>query len=347
LTADCRKLKTYNWELDIPLRKLRLAALAAGLALLAWLVVRSGPARLAGDLLKVGWWMVALLMLSAVRNAARSQAVRLALGDERHGFSFARMYAVLLVSGAVQFVSVAGLVIGEATKGWLLGRRVSGPRAVSTVMVDVLLYYLTAALFTLGAMGAFFAVYPALGAVRRAGVAGAALVTGAVLLGLVAFRRRWLGARRIVAPLARCGLVRRRETLERIEEIDAQMFGFRQRHPAAFGGILAFDFAAHFLAALEVTVILWLLGFGARYGTSVVVEGLTKLVETGGLLVPGDVGLYQGGTALIFRALGYAVATGVAVGIIRQLRSILWAAIGFLALLTGVVERDEGHRTNV
>jgi hypothetical protein len=323
------------------MRKLRFAALAAGLALLAWLVVRSGPSLLANDLLKVGWWMAALLALSAVRNAARAQAVRLALGDDRGGFSFGRMYVVLLVSGAVKFVSVAGLVVGEAAKGWLLGRRVSGPRAVSTVMVDVLLYYLTAALVTLGAIGVFFALFPASAAVRRTGVAGAALVAAAVLLGAVAFRRRWIGAGRIVVLLARWGLVRRRETIDRIEEIDAQMFGFHERHRAAFRGVLALDFAAHFLAALEVMAILWLLGFGAHYVTGVVVEGFTKVVETGGLVIPGDVGLYQGGTALIFRAMGYTMGTGVAVGIIRQIRSILWAAIGFLALLfPGVAEKE-------
>ena len=295
--------------------------------------MRSGPARLYADLLKVGWWMAALLAIAAVRNGVRAEAVRLALGDDRRKFSFSKIYLVLLVSEAVKFVAVAGLVFGEAAKGWLLGRRVSGPRAVSTVMVDVLLYYLTAALFALGAIGTFFALYPASGAARRAGVAGAAVVAGAVGLGVVAFRRRWLGARRVVAPLARWGLVRRPETIDRMEEIDAQMFGFYHRHRAAFRGILALDFAAHFLSAFEVTAILWLLGLGLHFAGGVVIEGFTKLVETGGLLVPGDVGLYQGGTGLIFRAMGYTVATGVSVGIIRQIRSILWAGVGFLLLL--------------
>ena len=330
------------------MRKFRWAALAGGLALLAWLVVLSGPARLGADLLKVGWWMAALLAIAAVRNAVRAHAVRLALGDDRRQFSFSRMYLVLLVSEAVKFVAAAGLLFGEATKGWLLGRRVSGPRAVSTVMVDVLLYYLTAALFSLCAIAIFFALYPASGAVRRTGIVGAALVVGAVVMGVVAFRRRWLGARRVVAPLARWGLVRRPETFERIEEIDAQIFGFHQRHRGAFRGILALDFTAHFLAASEVMAILWLLGFGTHFTGAVIVEGLTKLVETGGLLVPGDVGLYQGSTGLIFRAMGYTVATGVAVGIIRQIRSILWAGMGFLVLLTpgfedARVEKPQRH----
>jgi hypothetical protein len=322
------------------MRKFRLAALICGLGLLAWLVVRSGPARLGADLVKVGWWMAALLAISAIRNGARTQAVRLALGEDRREFSFLRMYVVLMLSEAVKFAAVAGLVFGEATKGWLLGRRVSGQRAVSTVMVDVLLYYLTAALFTLGATAIFFALYPASGPARSAGMAGAALVAVAVMAGVVAFQRRWIGTRSVVAPLARWGLVRRPETLARVEEIDAQMFGFHEDHPGAFGGILALDFAAHFLAALEVMAILWLLGFGPHFGDAMVVEGLAKLVETGGLVVPGDVGLYQGGTGLIFHAMGYAVATGVGVGIIRQIRSILWAGMGFLALLIPGLEDE-------
>ena len=315
------------------MRTVHFIALFAGLALLAWLVVRSGPARLLRDLENVGWWMLALLALAALRNAARTQAVRLALGDDRRKFSFGSMYAVLLVSGAVKFVSVAGLVVGEAAKGWLLNRRVSGPRAASAVLVDVLLYYFTAALFTLGSIGLFFALFHASHAASRAGIFAALAVVAALAIGVLAFRRRWLSAGRILSPLARWGFVRHPDTVRRAGEIDSQIFDFRHSHRVAFSGILFFDFASHFLAAAEVAAILWLLGFGAHFAVGVIGEGLTKVVETGGLLVPGDVGLYQGGTGLIFRALGYGVSTGVAIGIIRQIRSILWAGIGFLALL--------------
>ncbi|HVB32868.1 MAG TPA: lysylphosphatidylglycerol synthase transmembrane domain-containing protein [Patescibacteria group bacterium] len=315
------------------MRKFRWLTLAAGLGLLGWLVVRSGPRRLAVDLLHVGWWMTALLAIAALRNGLRAMAVRLALGEDRGKISLGAMYVLVMVSEAVQFVAVAGILFGQTTKGWLLARHVSGPRAVSTVMVDVLLYYLTTALFALGGIGLFFALYPALRAVREAGLVGAAVFGGAILAGAVAFRRRWLRASRLVGPLARWGLVRRRETVERSAEIDEQMFAFHNRHPRAFRGILALDFGSQFLSALEVMVILWLLGLGASYRAAIVVEGFTKLVGIGGLVVPGDVGLYQGGTGLIFRAMGYTLAAGVATGIIRQLRSILWAGIGFLALL--------------
>jgi len=307
--------------------------LAAGLGLLAWLVMRSGPRLLARDLLDVGWWMVALLAIAALRNLFRAAAVRLALGEDRRQFSLGAMYLVVMVSDAVQYVAVAGLLFGQTTKGWLLARRVSGPRAVSTVMVDLLLFYLTASLFVLGGIGLFFASYPTSLGVREAGLVCAAVVAGAIVAGGVAFHRRWLRAGRLVGLLARWGLIRRRETIEGAGDIDTQMFDFYRRHPAAFGGILALDFVAHFLLAFEAMLILWLLRLGLNYRAGIVAETLTKLVGLGGLLVPGDVGLYQGGSGLILHAMGYTVATGVAFGIIRQIRTILWAGIGFLALL--------------
>jgi hypothetical protein len=346
LTAERWSPETsaLSWVGGERLRKWRMTALVAGLVLLAWLVERAGAARLARDLLRVGWWMAVLLAIAAVRNACRAQAVRLALGEERGGISFAAMYGVLMVSEAVQFLAAAGLLFGQAAKGWLLARRVSGARAVSAVMVDVVTYYLTAALFCLGAILLFFGMHPTSPAERRAGAFGVALVMLAVIAATVAIRRRWVTVRRLLTPLAHWGVVRRAETLERIEEIDAQALGFRSRHPNAFRLILGWDFATHFLSAFEVMVILRVLGLGGGYLAGIVIEGLTKIVEVGGLVVPGDVGLYQGGAGLIFHSLGYTAAAGISVGIIRQIRSILWAGIGILLLLSPqFAERPEGR----
>jgi hypothetical protein len=317
----------------VRLQSVRWLTLVAGLALLAWLIVRSGPSRLAADLLRVGWWMIALLAIAATRNFLRAGAARLALGEDRSRFSMGAMYSLLMVSDAIQFAAVAGLLFGQTAKGWLLARRVSGPRAVSTVMIDLLLYYLSAVVFALGGIGLFLILYPPTPAARDAGLGSAAVLAGAILLGWLAFRRRWIRASSLVKLLGRWGLVRQKETVEQAADIDAQIFAFHQRHPASFRGILALDFGCHFLSAFEVTVILWVLGRGAHYPAGIVVEAFTKFVSAGGLLVPGDLGIYQGGTGLIFLLLGYTLATGVAVGLIRQIRSILWAGFGFLMLL--------------
>jgi glycosyltransferase 2 family protein len=315
-------------------------ALAGGLALLAWLVYQSGARLLVEYLERVGWWIFLLLGIAAVRHSFRAAAVRRAMGEERGRFSFPAMYALVLVSEAIKFVTFAGVIFGESSKALLLRRRVSAARAVSSVVLDNLLYWLSAAVFSLAGISLVFAVYPESAAVRRAGTAGALLLLAGIGLGVVAFTRRWIRAERFLDPLAKLRLVRSLSSEEgmaqrpsRFAEIDDQVFEFHRRHRGAFYAILALDLAAHLTAAFEVVVIMRLLGLPAHYLDGVATEALTKLVELGGMIVPGDVGIYQGGSGLILASLGYTMAAGVALGIVRQVRSILWAGLGFAVLL--------------
>jgi len=81
-----------------------------------------------------------------------------------------------------------------------------------------------------------------------------------------------------------------------------------------------------------VWVALYLLGQPLGYGAAVSVEALTKLVRITGAVVPANIGVFEGGTALILAALGIPAAVGVVLGIVRQVRSLLWAAAGLLVL---------------
>jgi uncharacterized membrane protein YbhN (UPF0104 family) len=315
-------------------------ALVAGIALLAWLIVQSGVGLLVEYLARVGWWIFLLLGIAAVRHAFRTVAVQRAMGEEHGRFSFPAMYGLVLVSEAINFVTFAGMIFGASSAAVMMRRRVSAARAVSSVVLDLLLYNFSAAVFALAGIALVFALYPGSPSVRRLGAAGALLLLAGIVSGAVAFTRRWIRAERFLGPLARLRLLPSlsseewvRERAARFAEIDDQVFHFYRRHRRAFYGILALDLAAHLTAALEVMVIMRLLGLPAHYFDGIATEALTKLVQLGAVVVPGDVGLYQGGSGLILASLGFAMAAGVALGIVRQVRSILWAALGFLVLV--------------
>jgi glycosyltransferase 2 family protein len=315
-------------------------ALVAGLALLAWLIAQSGARLLVEYLERVGWWIFLLLAIAAVRHGFRTVAVQRAMGEEHRRFSFPAMYGLVLVSEAINFVTFAGMIFGASSAAVMMRRRVSAARAVSSVVLDLLLYNFSAAVFSLAGIALIFALYPESPEVRRLGAAGAILLLAAIVLGAVAFTRRWIRAERFLGLLARLRLVPSLSSEEwiaarssRFAEIDDQIFQFHRRHRRAFYGILALDFAAHCTAAFEVMVIMRLLGLPAHYLDGIATESLTKLVQLGALVVPGDVGLYQGGSGLILASLGFTMAAGIALGIVRQVRSILWAALGFLVLL--------------
>jgi len=296
--------------------------------------------------------MLLLLGIAAVRHAFRAAACRWAMGADRGRFSYPAMFGLLLASESVKFAAFAGLVFGESIKGTLLSRRVSTARAVSSVLLDVLLYQLSAAVFLLA--GALLLAWKAPAALRR----DLEILAGVVAVGLAlvafGFAREFRTTRRLLGapfksgsspvttsgtgPVGQAFLPVRPARLwlekhgEKLSEAGDQVFGFHRQHPWLFWGVLAWDMMAHCLSALEVMVALHLLGPLVGWREAVGIEALTKLLRLPGAVVPANLGVFEGGTAVIVVALGLPAAAGVALGIIRQLRSLLWAALGFLVL---------------
>ena len=310
----------------------------AGLALWIWLVWRTGPALLLQSLERVGWGMFLLLAIAAVRHAVRTVACRWSMGADRAGFSFPEMYAILLVSEAIKFLVLAGAVFGESAKGILYAERVPAARAVSSVVLDVVLYQLSAALFFLG--GALWLVLHGPVDYRLRAVLWAAIVIlgAASVVVTIGFARRWRSTRRWLAKFGRMGPGSspwRRwisKHADEIAEAGEQLTGFYHLHIWHFYGILLFDLLAHGASACEVWTALLLLGQPPGYGAALAIEALTKLVRISGAVVPANIGLFEGGTALILVGLGLPAGVGVALGLVRQLRSLLWAAAGLLVL---------------
>lgn len=320
------------------MKRLREFALVAGLALWIWLVWRTGPALLVRSLERVGWGMFLLVAIAAVRHAVRSVPCRWSMGADRAGFSFREMYAILLVSEAIKFLVLAGAVLGESAKGILYAERLPAVRAVSSVVLDIVLYQLSAALFFLG--GALWLVLNGPIDYRlRAMLWITIMILGAVSVVItLGFVRRWRSTRRWLAKFSRMrpdSSVWRRwfsKHAEKIAQAGEQVAGFYHLHTWHFYGILLFDLLAHGASACEVWTALLLLGQPARYGAALAIEALTKLVRISGAVVPANIGLFEGGTALILAGLGLPAAVGVALGLVRQLRSLLWAAAGLLVL---------------
>ena len=321
------------------MKRTREITLVAGLALWSWLVWRAGPETLLRYMEQVGWGMVTLLGVAALRHAVRSVACRWAMVDDRASFSYPEMYGILLISEAIKFVAVAGLVFGESAKGLMLSRRVSAARAVSSVVLDVALYQVSAGVFLLA--GALVLAWrgPLSPDLRKTLWISCGVVGAAVAVVALGFARGWRSTRRLLEKLGGRGRGSSRwgrwvsRHGEKLEGAGTQIGGFLHHHPGLFCGILVFDMAAHCASALEVLVALHLLGQPVSYAASVGVEALTKIVRISGAVIPANVGAFEGGTALVAVALGLPMAAGVALGIVRQARSVLWAGLGFLVLL--------------
>jgi hypothetical protein len=100
-----------------------------------------------------------------------------------------------------------------------------------------------------------------------------------------------------------------------------------ERRPAVVA-IALLCLAQHAVLITEAWVMLRALGAEPTLATVIVFEGVTKTVNSVGVVVPGRLGVSEGGSAAMASALGLGASFGLSLALMRRVRALLWAVIG-------------------
>ena len=136
---------------------LRFLAAFIGLALLGYLVFRTGPAVIWKQVQQVGWGLLVIIILGGIAQFIKTCAWRQTFTCDISGLSWGRSYGVQLVSDAAGQLGLPGKLIGEGLRVSLLGSAVPLPNGISAAAIDGGLHILTAAVVTvLGIIATLF-----------------------------------------------------------------------------------------------------------------------------------------------------------------------------------------------
>jgi putative ABC transport system permease protein len=313
----------------------QLLAFLFGATLLVLLIRAVGVEPIFQALGQIGYGFFLLLGLAGVRHALRTLSMRTAVAREHRRFSFWQAYTTRLAGETISFFTFTGPVLGEATKAALLRKSVPLPAAVQALAVDNLLYNLSVAVFiSSGALVMLFTYDLPVGArLPLMGIAaGMALVITLIVAAVLSdvmpvtaavdffirrgWKARWFASRR-----------------GHFHQVEENVYDFYKKRPRTFFAMLACDFGAHATTVAEVAAVLWMLGFEPGFAVSYIIDSLTKVINLVFSFVPATIGVYEGGTGFILHTLGYAVATGLTIGIVRKASMIVWALTGLLMLI--------------
>jgi putative ABC transport system permease protein len=117
-----------------------------------------------------------------------------------------------------------------------------------------------------------------------------------------------------------------------ISHLEAKVYDFYKHHPAAFFGMIVCNLLAHLSSVLEVYLALRMLRFQSLLSQAYIIESLTKVINFVFAFVPGTIGVYEGGTEVILQSLGFPVAAGVALALVRKAAIVCWTSVGLLVL---------------
>ncbi|MBI5629458.1 MAG: flippase-like domain-containing protein [Elusimicrobia bacterium] len=299
------------------MRWFRRAILAAGLATMALLLWRFEPALVWARIRGLGFGFLAILAFQIFDHMLNALGWRFAFsGGDAKGIPFLALIRGRVAGDGVNYLTPSGTIAGELIRPGLLVGFAPEPVRNASVVVAKLSQALGQALFIL--LGMLFVINGKLnllsGTQRAWGIAGSSLLIGLISLAVYVMARK----------LPKTG---------KLAELGGQLQDYLARHPGRFSLSILFFIAGYAWGAAEVLLICHFMGLSLSVTAALAVEILSNLIDSLFFMVPAKVGTQEAGKTAIFHALGYAPAQGLAFGLIRHCREILWACLGLLLCL--------------
>lgn len=307
--------------------------LLLGLALLGAVLWQTDLGELWRQVARVGvGGMAAVLVVYALyfgADALSWQFTLPAVGLDRRWIG--RIYVVRMIGEAYNNITPTASLGGEPIKAWLLKANWGIPlrdAGASLVIAK------TTSMFSLVAFVAIGVVMllrePAFNATHKAIAGGglAFLVFSAVVfflmqhLQLSTFVARKLGSSRFGQRLA--------GVLAAAEDIDQQFANFYRGHGARLVWSFVFAMINWMLGALEVYLIMALVGYPVSYAEVWMIECMVQLVRTVTFFIPAGLGTQEGAFLIGVGALTGVPSAGVATALVRRARDLIWIAASLL-----------------
>ena len=307
------------------MKVLRILLLLVGLAFLVALVIDNEPAAIFAAIARLSWRVLVILAFPmALVMALDALGWRYAFLHDR--VPFGPLLATRLAGEAFNIATPTAALGGEVVKTWLLRDRVPLEESVPSVIIAKTTITIAQGIFLLLGIGMAVIVLPgsplllAMEWLLALEVAALAIFILMQTRGLVSWSARLLD---------RLG-VRRMSGRGTADRVDAALAEFYRRAPQRLALSILFHLGAWLLGVLETWLILWFLDLPVSLATATVIEAFATGIRFATFLIPGSLGVQEGGYVLIFAALGLGGADGVTFGLVRRLRELVWVAIGLL-----------------
>jgi len=303
--------------------------MVGGLALFAILVIRLKPATLWQYLNRVGFNIIWILLLGGVWLGCYTLAWELFLKKINRNIGFWEVFKMKTAGEAINNMTPLSWGGGDPMRILWLKEHIPFAEGTASVVVDRTLNNLALALFMVIGIAMAFMTLPLSPALQISLIAVLALIVG---VSVFLFVRSHEGLFQFFLDLLKKLRLKKNiseKTQAHVAEIDGIISRFYRENRAAF--LLAF--LLHFLGRLCGVLELYLIGmflqFPLTIGASYLLASLTVVINLLFVFVPGTMGVMEGAFAGLFALLHLDPAIGTSLQIVRRIRLLFWAAVGF------------------
>jgi uncharacterized protein (TIRG00374 family) len=312
-------------------RHARTVLFLAGVALAAVLVWRTGWPAIQANLASIGWWFVALTAFYVFAEIAFVLGWRSVMEPRPPLSSLPELLRIYLVGNALNYLA-PGSVAGEPVRVSMLRHRMETPAAIASVAIFKHAHLLSQAFFVAMGLGVAVVSFDLARGVRWAALASLGILCGLLVLMTWGLQKGTFGP--ILSLLSRfkplaMRLAHHREGAYHLDELIRRFYAQRRPHFFSSAGWCLLGWCG---GLIETYVVIRLLAPGRGWETAFAVESLAMLLNNMFLFVPGRAGTAEGVRTGVFVLLGLPASTGVAYGLVRRARELLWILPGLVSL---------------
>ncbi len=309
--------------------------LLAGVATLATLLWHFSPSTIWRDVSQVGLLgLVCILPFQIFDHLLNALGWRFAFTPEdAPKAKLGELVRARMAGDGVNYLTPSGQIAGEFVRPGMLGDALTQASKNTSVAIAKFAQALGQAVFIM--VGLLFVVLGQMnvldGRELWLSLCGALLVVGLIALAIFVITRQ--GGEKGV--FWRVGG-------EKLQGLRGQMREFMLRHPGRFVlSTLGFTLG-YAWGMLEVLLICHFMSVSVDPLQALAVETISNIIDAAFFMVPGKIGTQEAGKTAIFKALGLPAAQGLAFGLIRHVRELVWASAGFA--LYALNQRRPGRR---
>ncbi len=289
---------------------------------------------------RAGYWFPLLMLVWLFIYLLNACAWYIIIRDDKQSHvPFSKIYKFTISGFALNYATPLGLMGGEPYRIMELSPYVGTDRAVSSVILYVMMHIFTHISFWFLSIFLYIALYPLNG-----GMAILLSVIGCFCLLVLYFFFRGYKKGMVVKTLhglQHIPYVKRwakrfeEEQKEHLMRIDEQIARLHHQHKRTFYGAFLLEMLGRLGGCLEVWLILNILTDEASFPVCILIMAFSSLFSNLFFFSPMQLGAREGGFALAVGGLSIPVAYGMFAGLITRVREMLWIVIGVALMKIG------------
>lgn len=308
-------------------------AFLIGIGLFAYFVKQAGVGQILEGIGRLGAGFGLVIAISAIRPIVRALAWTLCM-EAPYRLRFRDAVRARIMGDALgNVIPFAGFLVSEPSKAALIRDRVPLAAGIPALAIESLFYSLSVTLFIFAGMTALLLSFNLPKGLRTVSIVTLVLIVFVIAAGVALIFKRL----KVISGAAR--LLQRRgldaKWVEKSQSVEERIYGFYSRSQSRFLPIILLECCFHLAGVLEIYVTLSFISpdQSPTFLTAFILESVNRVITLAFKFIPLKVGVDEAGTGRVSRVLGFTIATGVTLAIVRKARDVFWAGIGMILLL--------------